>query len=277
MVTSIDKSHIQLSLNELFGIDFVVNEGKNYIDLRPADLTLGEGFAIRISFSWRSLICDFIPDNYAAALLNAMGSSTDNQKELFRTLYSAVIQNSSIQIEMLINRSSFDPGAPSDWPIIWRNVQLSMKVMSFVFENMKPADYEQIVMEWGGRMLSMILSLIPMETEEEDIDGFPEGALSRIEVNKYERNLINRQACLLIHGTDCKVCGFSFESRYGFIGRGYIHVHHVTPLSKMGENYKVNPSNDLIPVCPNCHAMLHKRNPPYTVEELKLIIEKNAK
>lgn len=273
MVTNIDKSHIQLLLADLYGIGFLVNEGNGFIDLRPADLAFGEGFVIRINFSWRSLVCEFLPDNYAVALIRAMGNASEIQKELFRTLCNSLRQRSSVHCEMAINKNIVDPEKTWEWPSAWRNVHLSLKVMPFVFENMAPSDYDKLITEWGGTMISLILPLIPMEAEEEELfEGVMEGALSRLEVNKYERNLINRQACLLIHGTVCKVCGFSFESRYGSIGKDFIHVHHVTPVSVLGDNYRINPVKDLVPVCPNCHAMLHKRNPPYTVEELKVII-----
>jgi len=65
------------------------------------------------------------------------------------------------------------------------------------------------------------------------------------------------------------VCGMDFVSRYGELGSGFIHVHHVIPVSKMGPNYIVDPINDLTPVCPNCHAMLHRKDPPLEIEELK--------
>jgi 5-methylcytosine-specific restriction enzyme A len=84
-----------------------------------------------------------------------------------------------------------------------------------------------------------------------------EGALKEIKVNAYERDRKARQACIDHHGTDCKVCGLNFESRYGEIGAGFIHVHHVVPLASIGEQYEVDPVKDLVPVCPNCHAMLH--------------------
>ena len=55
---------------------------------------------------------------------------------------------------------------------------------------------------------------------------------------------------------------------YGEIAKGFIHVHHLIPLSEIKENYQVNPKTDLIPVCPNCHAMLHRQDPPLTPEAL---------
>ncbi|RCW21458.1 HNH endonuclease [Ciceribacter lividus] len=84
-----------------------------------------------------------------------------------------------------------------------------------------------------------------------------EGALKQIKVNAYERDRKARQACIDFHGTDCKVCGLDFGSRYGEIGTGFIHVHHVVPLASIGDEYEVDPVKDLVPVCPNCHAMLH--------------------
>ena len=52
-------------------------------------------------------------------------------------------------------------------------------------------------------------------------------------------------------------------------------VHHIKPLSEINEEYEVDPINDLIPVCPNCHAMLHRQQNgiPMTVERLKLLYE----
>lgn len=47
-------------------------------------------------------------------------------------------------------------------------------------------------------------------------------------------------------------------------------MHHLTQLSKIGQGYEVDPVNDLRPVCPNCHAMLHKRNPPYAIDKLEV-------
>lgn len=88
-----------------------------------------------------------------------------------------------------------------------------------------------------------------------------EGALSRITVNRYERDPRARDACLKRHGTDCSVCGLSFEERYGPAMRGFIHVHHLKPLAYIKRRYVVDGAKDLRPVCPNCHAFLHFGRP----------------
>lgn len=101
-----------------------------------------------------------------------------------------------------------------------------------------------------------------------------EGALKRVVGSRFERNSRARNACIAHYGTSCAVCGFSFEEAYGEIGRTFIHVHHRVPVSAIGESYEVNPIKDLIPVCPNCHAMIHRTDPPLSVDELKRLIHK---
>lgn len=101
---------------------------------------------------------------------------------------------------------------------------------------------------------------------------YPEGTVRQVIVNAYERNPAARQACVEHHGTSCAVCGFNFGAKYGKIGAGFIHVHHLKPLASIKEGYDVDPINDLVPVCPNCHAMLHRHTPPFSAEELAALI-----
>ena len=114
-------------------------------------------------------------------------------------------------------------------------------------------------------------SVFPNDVADPEL--YPEGSLSRVSVNKYERDPMARTDCIRHHGLACSVCEFDFQKMYGKIGNGHIHVHHITPLSEVGEGYVVNPIEDLRPVCPNCHAMLHKPSPPYTIAELQEIIK----
>lgn len=102
---------------------------------------------------------------------------------------------------------------------------------------------------------------------ENTVALWQEGAATETVVTTYERNPQARRDCLKIHGFDCAVCGFNFEQVWGEIGRNYIHVHHLEPLHR-GERL-TDAHVDLRPVCPNCHAMLHRRQPPFSIEELK--------
>ena len=102
---------------------------------------------------------------------------------------------------------------------------------------------------------------------------FSEGKKIKITVNGYERCPKARAECIAIHGSRCYVCKMSFEFTYGSFAKDFIHVHHIKPLYTIGEEYEVDAKEDLIPVCPNCHAMLHKTENeiPMTVEKLRLL------
>jgi hypothetical protein len=96
-----------------------------------------------------------------------------------------------------------------------------------------------------------------------------EGNAVQIVINAYERNPENRRRCKELHGTVCCICGFDFRPAYGEIFDGMIHVHHLRPLAEVGVEHPVDPEADLRPVCPNCHAVLHRRVPAYSIEEVQ--------
>jgi 5-methylcytosine-specific restriction protein A len=102
---------------------------------------------------------------------------------------------------------------------------------------------------------------------------YREGAAVQVLVNGYERNDKARRACIAHYGACCQVCHFDFEAQYGPMGRGVIHVHHRTQLAHRDGEYEVDPIRDLIPVCPNCHAMIHLTREPLEVDALKTLIE----
>lgn len=104
-----------------------------------------------------------------------------------------------------------------------------------------------------------------------------EGSIKTVTVNKYERSKHARDICVKKYGYNCQVCNICFVDIYGPIGKDFIHIHHITPLHEVGSEYQIDPINDLIPLCPNCHSMIHKRTPPYSIEELKNIIKKSNK
>lgn len=97
-----------------------------------------------------------------------------------------------------------------------------------------------------------------------------EGSKSRYFGTRYERSRDLRVKAIAIHGLACKACGFDFEEAYGEHAKGLIHVHHVVPISEFGEERAVNPATDLVPLCANCHAVVHrKRDMTLSVSELR--------
>jgi 5-methylcytosine-specific restriction enzyme A len=111
----------------------------------------------------------------------------------------------------------------------------------------------------------------------EETELYKEGKVVQVFVNRYERNQKARLECIRHFGHHCFVCDFDFEKTYGDLAKGYIHVHHKTQLAEIGKEYKIDPIEDLIPVCPNCHSVLHLTKPTMTVEELKKCMKKSSR
>lgn len=142
-----------------------------------------------------------------------------------------------------------------------------------IYEQWKKSN-ENIIQETlsknsGYDLITPSMNLFPETIEVNDDEKYFEGALKRITVNAYERDFNARQKCLEASGVSCIICGFNFEKQFGIIGKGFIHVHHIKPLSGIGEEYEINPIKDLCPICPNCHTMVHSQKPPYSIEEIK--------
>lgn len=121
---------------------------------------------------------------------------------------------------------------------------------------------------------SRTLTALPEEVSKE---FFKEGHATQIVVNRYERDPDARAACLKHHGDSCAACGIRMEKIYGVIALGFIHVHHVFPLARRKSDYMVDPKIDLIPLCPNCHAVTHLTDPSLSLEQLKLKIASTTK
>ncbi|NMB02698.1 MAG: HNH endonuclease [Firmicutes bacterium] len=95
-------------------------------------------------------------------------------------------------------------------------------------------------------------------TDVNEQEQYHEGHIRSVKVDRYERSSIARRKCIEHHGTSCIVCGLNFGDKYGALGEGFIHIHHLRPLHTIKRDYVVDYKQDLIPVCPNCHAMIHR-------------------
>ncbi|MHC5234240.1 HNH endonuclease [Brucella sp. LJL56] len=120
-------------------------------------------------------------------------------------------------------------------------------------------------------ILAAMAELYGYDSVEEQVPptGEVEGELSIATVRRRERNPRNRLLALRIHGEHCQVCGFDSECHYPGVG-SIIEVHHIQPISLLGEPRVYDPSTDLIPLCPNCHRAAHTRRPlPWSPDELR--------
>jgi len=127
-----------------------------------------------------------------------------------------------------------------------------------------------LILEAGGKWYAapyQAQALIPEEVEPSV--EYLEGAVSQVTVNAYERNRDAREACIRHYGAICRACEFDFHATYGQVGKGLIHVHHIVPLATIRKEYVLDPIRDLIPVCANCHAIIHRTRKTMTISTLK--------
>lgn len=76
-----------------------------------------------------------------------------------------------------------------------------------------------------------------------------------------------------VQGSTCAVRAFNFAHRYGELGYGYIEAHHLTPFADLeGRPAALDPRHDFAMVCANCHRMIHRRRPPYTLDEIRAVL-----
>ena len=113
-------------------------------------------------------------------------------------------------------------------------------------------------------------------TDVAEDEKYHEGHVRSVKVDIYERSSIARGKCIEHHGSSCLICGLNFGDEYGELGEGFIHVHHLRPLHNIKKDYVVDYKNDLIPVCPNCHAMIHRipNGESMSVQEIKARLQK---
>jgi len=116
-------------------------------------------------------------------------------------------------------------------------------------------------------------TLTENEDDEESLVSYQEGKKTSKFVTVYERNLVLKKQAKAFHGTTCFACGFNFGEFYGEYAKDFIHIHHVVPVSEFGESKTVNPKTDLVPVCTNCHGVIHRRKDrTLSIDELKVMI-----
>lgn len=245
------------------------SDGRQIISLTPEGHNPAHTFGIDIGIEWRRLELSFVPGKFAGPLLQAMSEADASGRAVFRSVLSDC-ESQGAKVILKLNGTEYRYDDGSIWDATWRRLsfQLSKGNLELGTEDGIP-DFE-IMQSWTTRFVAAVVSLLPLEEHEaEELEGYPEGAIQKVEVNRYERDRRNRAAALAIHGSACLACGMDFGKTYGPQADGYIEVHHVAPVSELGSDYVIDPNEDLVPLCPNCHAVAHRRNPPFTVEEIR--------
>lgn len=275
----IDSAPVADALTERFGVHlqgtaFDDQDGQ-HIRLTPGELPRTQGFSIELLFAWRSLEAYFSPAPYARQLIGSMEAADPSQRATFSAFMRAA-RDDGFSLRMEVNGQEVDAVAPNEWPSGWQSLSISMRKGQVVLPEGNPDSMRPMVISTGCRMLGAALSLLPLEPVDEALAGEIEGAGKEVMATRYERSPVNRAACIELHGALCGICGFDFGPVYGELGEGFIEVHHIVPVSTIEPGTVVDPATDLIPVCSNCHSMVHRQNPPLTPGELRSILSGNA-
>lgn len=260
---------------EAFDIPFVsshgISGGNVWYQIGPKSKAK-EYFSIKLSFvNDIRLVLELLPDDYSKPFIEDIGKASAEKKEIFLQ-YAKMFADRKAKLSFYLNNQSAALDSFDNWPDLWTHISLRISRSPI---SAGQINHEDVIVDWGIAMMGMILSLaniVPIE-KETDNSAQPqvEGNAKQVLTTKYERNPINRALCLAAKGYTCHVCGMDFKSVYGPLGIDFIHVHHTVPVSQMGPDYRVDPHKELFPVCPNCHAMLHRTDPPMPLDDLKKI------
>lgn len=262
-----------LAFEATSGVD---REGLLWFELLPLNVSRDHSFSIRVVLDWRRIRIDFQPGKFAGELLESMAHADETGRSAFCSIL-ADCSDRGAEIGFRVNGKPYHFTSDEPWRQKWYRffLHLSKGQLELGTEDGEPDN--DIICRWTGRFAAAITSILPLETPtgafDEEMKGYPEGAVTTVQVNRFERDRRNRAAAIAIHGASCLACGLDMGRLYGDIAEGFIEVHHVTPVSHIGEGYVIDPANDLVPLCPNCHAISHRRSPPLSVEEIRYLIK----
>ena len=255
-----DSLGIQLSLAELPKSDDFEYE------IRIVGIDRPYGFAFKLGVDYLCWTLSLHLDEYGSSALEAMRTRFGERRGTLESIVKIANERNQALV-LKINDMETSSWTDSQ---NWSDLELQLR-HSYSSEESAAEALRTALLD----ALCIVLSLL-VESEVWDKDnnneepelGALEGDQSSILVNKYERSRYNRALCLRYYGFNCRGCGIHMEAKYGPIGQNVIHVHHIVPLSLMGGSYRLNPIKDLIPLCPNCHNVVHRVTPPLSIADL---------
>ncbi len=270
LVTMNRKSRIDDSLQEVadaIGVElireYMPHDHEYELKIRLAQIPMPHGFTMRIYDNYLSWKIELILDIFTAPLITAMQRRYLERKiGLESYLELAKVKNNNFSLS--INGNS-DPSAVMEE---WKDINFVL-AKSYFSEDSEFSTLSSVLLDF----MCIVLFLLIEDTEwtNANIEGEEEGAVYSAIVKKYERSRYNRALCLKYYGFMCRGCGDKLAEKYGPIGSDVIHVHHIFPVSQMGGAYQLNPIKDLVPLCPNCHNIVHRKTPMLDLDSLKAL------
>lgn len=238
-----------------FPVNFTYYSQDKAFQIRDKDITKGQGYNIQVSQGKRFFYAKIEFESFS----NNLKIHVEKQQKVNNHLLSELVIKhpdfkASVESQHIQNIANQEIEKVDNW---WFNFEYKLDINSDV-SSVKFADI----------LLAYILLLFPYEFEGEE-----EGGRIEVTTSRYERSRGNRALCLAFHGYNCKACNLNMREEYAGLSNDFIHVHHVNPISKAG-NGRLDPLNDMVPLCPNCHGVAHLKDPPYTVVEIAQMINR---
>jgi 5-methylcytosine-specific restriction protein A len=262
---------VRASLEGMTGLGLEVTRiesaGGAFHAIRPVEVGETPSFSISLSHNAAWADATFLPDTFSGGLVRRMSEKILPAPKIWTDLVEDGV-GLGVETGIWINGTK----VPSESlpPDVWRDIEIDCRVK--LSRGHGSLGLDDALSRAAGLCLSLLLSALDVERVGEEEAGLPEGARTQVLVNKYERNPVNRYRCIQHHGHVCWVCDFQFRSTYGLLGEDFIEVHHIVPVSQMNADYVVNPFSEMVPLCSNCHSMVHRQDPAIKPEELRRMI-----
>ena len=243
--------------------------GVNLIECIPLGYPKAHSFSLSLRRTPIRVSAQINLGNFAKELMVAIEQADKEKRNLF--FHAVEVMNLDL-INTRIQCGDYQ-GPVIDmklWPSSWDNFSL---IISYIYNENEDSD--KLLAMIGSRILSLLTIILPVKIIESS--GYLEGSSYEYMQTYYERNKKNRHLALKYHGRQCKICNFQNDEVFGETSKDIIEVHHTTPISQLGEGYKLDIHKDLVPLCPNCHAFVHTKKPPFTIQEAIKKIEESVK
>lgn len=228
--------------------------------LRSAEFDKNNGFQIEFVETSHQFGAIFSLENFAGLLAQSIRNEIDESSRAVKALESKVATSAELRVK--VNGTENESlVAALDSPV-WNDLSIEMWLSKPIKSGVFASN--------ASNLAGLVLSILPLE----DAPGDVEGAARMGAVTSFERSEKNRLKCIQIFGYSCQACNVLLEQVYGEIGKNFIHVHHTTPVSQMDQPKRLDPGKDLVPLCPNCHYIAHRRNPPLSLEEIRAALNR---
>lgn len=259
----------ELIYNE-FGLllDVVTNDDKDKrlsITFRDNKIPRGESYYLIIEASTARFSVEIGFETLAKSLLEL---SILNMKSNINQINSYLNKVDLRDVSIIINESKIKNFSEIQDYISDLKIEAFSKPVDISNQDVCKEELLKFIM----KIFPLVMLVFPYK---ENYYGDIEGNSIQVKLNRYERSKKNRAICIAYYEAKCYICGLMMENKYGPVAKGYIHVHHKEPISEAGIK-NIDPINDLIPLCPNCHSVVHLSSPPMNVDEVKRIIEKGG-